>query len=126
MEGHRKVTDTSKEESKHSEQQRPMGVPYTLEEIEKLPGELDEDNFYHTTDGNTYFDPWGYRFDKAEDEYFYDEFGGFYDEYGYYIPGDEFKEEYDRNYADEEDQEIEAYLKGLDEEEEEEEKKRSE
>ena len=65
-----------------------MGTPYTLEEIEKLPGDLDDDEFYHTKDGKTYFDPWGYRFDLAEDGFFYDEYGGYYDDYGYYIPGE--------------------------------------
>ena len=57
------------------------------------------------------FDPWGYRFDFDEhDEVYFDEFGGYYDNYGYYVPGDEYQEEYYRNYADEEDEEIEAYL----------------
>lgn len=84
----RVVTDNSREEQKHHEEQRPMGVPFTVEEIEKIPGELDADDFYIAADGNTFFDPWGYRFDKAEDGYFYDEFEGYYDDYGYYIPGE--------------------------------------
>lgn len=68
-----------------------MGKPYTLEEINQLDpeGHLDDDEFYHTKDGKTYFDPWGYRFDKAEDGYFYDQYGGFYDG-AYYVPGDEY------------------------------------
>lgn len=66
-----------------------MGKPYTLEEIEKFSGYIDDDDFFHTNDGLIVFDPWGYRFDIAEDGYFYDEFGGYYDDCGYYIPGEE-------------------------------------
>ena len=127
----REVTDLSKtashkEEQKHSEEQKPMGKPYTLEEIEKkFPGgHLDADDFYYSADEMTYFDPWGYRFDLDEtDGQYYDEFGGYYDDDGYYIPGEEYQEEYYRNYADEIDQEIENYLVGEEEEEEGEENK---
>lgn len=120
MAEHKKYNqDPAKEEHKHQQQQRPMGVPYTLEEIEKIKGHLDEDEFYITDDGKTYFDPWGYRFDIDEsDGHFYDEFGGYYDDYGYYVPGPEYQDEYYRNYAGEEDEEIDAYLEEDDEEEE--------
>lgn len=69
MAEHRQVTDTNKEEAKHSEQQRPMGEPYTLDKIEQeFPdGHLDADDFYFSKDEKTFFDPWGYRFDQAED-----------------------------------------------------------
>ena len=50
MEAQKKETTT--EEQKHSEEQRPMGVPYTLEQIEKeFPdGHLDEYDFYYSKD----------------------------------------------------------------------------
>ena len=76
-----------------------MGEPVAIEEIENLKGQYDKDNFYWLIDGTTYFDPWGYRFDLYEDEYYYDEYGGYYDDAtGIYIPGDQYSKEYYENY----------------------------
>ena len=65
----------------------PMGKPYSKDEIEKYPGEFDEYGFYHCAD-ETFFDNYGYWFDKDG----YDEYGGYYNqddpENWYYVPGD--------------------------------------
>jgi hypothetical protein len=45
------VKQSDKQSDKHSERTKPMGTPYTLEEIEKIPGDLDEDDFYTSKDG---------------------------------------------------------------------------
>ena len=76
--------DSKKEEHTGSEKQRPMGVPYTLEEIQKLKGYYDDDGFYILEEDESFFDPWGYKFDPDG----YDEFGGYYDDDGYYVPGE--------------------------------------
>lgn len=70
-----------------------MGQAVEREEIEKLKGEYDKDEFYILEDGS-FYDPWGYKFDPEG----YDEYGGYYDEFGYYCPGDEYAEEYYQNY----------------------------
>lgn len=92
---------------------RPMGVPYSLEEIKGMKGDYDEDGFYVLEDG-TFFDPWGYKFDAEG----YDEFGGYYDDDGHYVPGEGYEEEYYKNYQqyDEDDAEIEQYVASDEEE----------
>lgn len=67
-----------------------MGKKYTVEEIEEIGGgTFDYYGFYNLEEGG-FFDPDGYRFNKEG----YDEFGGYYDDHGYYIPGDKYKDNY--------------------------------
>lgn len=70
-----------------------MGLPKTEEEQKKYPGyaegKLDEQGFYVLPDGS-FFDPDGYYFDQEG----YDEFGGYYDDDLYYVPGEEYEEQY--------------------------------
>jgi len=60
-----------------------MGTPKTKEIIEaNEEGYYDEDGFFILKDGD-FYDPWGYYFySNGEDEY-----GGYYNDQGYYIPG---------------------------------------
>ncbi len=51
----------------------------TKEEIEKLPGEYDEDNFYHLKEGG-FYDEQGYYFNQ----WGFDAEGGHYNDEGVY------------------------------------------
>ena len=118
---HRTISreDSKKEESKHSvSEQRPMGVPWALEEIQKMKGYYDEDGFYVLEEDGAFFDPWGYKFDPNG----YDEFGGYYDDDGFYVPGEGYEEEYYKNYEDHEDDLIAQFEYGDQDDDEEEEK----
>ncbi len=71
------------------------GTPLTQEEVEKMEGEWDADNFYVLKEGG-FVDPYGYLFNKDG----IDAWGGRYDEQGYYIPPPEAAyqmEEYDED-----------------------------
>ena len=90
-------THESKEENQRQEgvEYKPtLGVPFTVEEIEKQKGEYDKDGFYILEDGS-FYDPKGYYFDAEG----YDAYAGYYDEYGYYVPGDNYAEDYYLNYG---------------------------
>ena len=112
---------SSKEEHKHTSDQRPMGTPFAREEIDKMEGHYDDDGFFILKEDESFFDPWGYKFDPNG----YDEFGGYYDDDGFYVPGEKYEDEYYRNYEHYDDEEIEQYMQDEEEEEEtgEEEKK---
>lgn len=95
MEHKKYNTEESKKEQAAStnDDARPMGIPYSLEEIMEMNPVVDDDGFYVLPDG-TFFDPWGYKFDAEG----YDEYGGYYDEDGNYVPGEEYEDEYYENY----------------------------
>lgn len=88
MEGHKTIPRQSseQEEKKHSKEEKPMGKPYSKEEIEQMKGYYDEDGFYILEEDASFFDPWGYKFDPMG----YDEFGGYYDDDGFYVPGEDY------------------------------------
>ena len=69
---------------------------YSKEEIEKNEGSYDNDGFYILKDKKSFFDADGFFFENG-----YDDIGGYYDDYGVYVPPpEEFLEDDDDGMGD--------------------------